>query len=291
MTDTPDPYAYDRSQHEALVLAWRRARLARLTAPDSWLSLIGRFPLEPGDNRAGAAAGCSIALPADTAPSLVGNFECHENVVTFTPSEGVALSLRGSAGERPLTAGVSVTLQSDRNGTPDKVVFGTITMEVMERQSGVFVRVRDPESPARTQFPGIEHYSINPKWRVVARFEPYVPPMPLDLGYETGSAEHYVSPGAAVFEIDGVTHRIDPVLDSNGQRLYVVFWDQTGRDTTYGAGRFLYAPLPAGDRVLLDFNQAFSPPCAFTPYALCPLPPPQNRLAVRVEAGEKRPHE
>jgi uncharacterized protein (DUF1684 family) len=83
---------------------------------------------------------------------------------------------------------------------------------------------------------------------------------------------------------------VDPVLDGDGARLYLVFWDPTGRDTTYGAGRFLYAPLPEGDRVLLDFNQAFSPPCAFTPYAACPLAPTQNRLAIRVEAGEKSPH-
>jgi uncharacterized protein (DUF1684 family) len=92
-----------------------------------------------------------------------------------------------------------------------------------------------------------------------------------------------------VFERDGVEHRLDPVLESDGQRLFVLFADPSNRDQSYGAGRFLYASLPENDHVILDFNRAFSPPCAFTPYAVCPLPPPQNRLSLRVEAGEKRP--
>jgi uncharacterized protein (DUF1684 family) len=154
----------------------------------------------------------------------------------------------------------------------------------------MIVRARDPESETRREFAGIQHFPVHPKWRVVARFERYEPPKEIDLGYEAGASEVHLSPGAAVFEIDGVACRLDPVFDAGNKRLYLVFWDPTGRDSTYGAGRFLYAPLPEGDRVLLDFNQAFSPPCAFTPYAACPLAPAQNRLRVRVEAGEKSPH-
>jgi uncharacterized protein (DUF1684 family) len=111
------------------------------------------------------------------------------------------------------------------------------------------------------------------------------------MAYETGTLEPYWSPGAATFELDGVSYRLDPVRDGDRSRLYVVFSDLTNRNETYPSGRFLYAPLPEGDLVTLDFNQAFNPPCAFTPYALCPLTPPQNRLAVRIEAGEKRPKE
>jgi uncharacterized protein (DUF1684 family) len=199
--------------------------------------------------------------------------------------------LRSAKQERALAPAQSVTLTSDLHGAPDKLVLGTLTMEVMERDAGVFIRVRDPQSPTRTAFPGLDYFPIDAKWRVVAKLEPYAPPKEIPLAYESGSHERYFSPGAAVFEVDGVQYRIDPVLDGDRPRLYVVFWDETARDETYGAGRFLYAPLPQGDRVLLDFNQAFSPPCAFTPYALCPLPPPQNRLPVRVCAGEKRPRE
>lgn len=290
MTDATDPFAYDREQHETAVAAWRRARLARLTAPDSWLSLIGRVPLEQGRTTAGAAEGCGIALPADKAPSDVGSFEREGTVVRFEPAAGVAISLQRGTDVEPLAPGVAVALRTDRDGSPDKLVHGALTLEVTERESGLFVRVRDPDNPSRRDFPGIEHYPIDPKWRVVATLERYDPPRPVDFGYEGGSTQHYSSPGAARFEIDGITYRVDPVFDESRPRLYLVFWDQTARDTTYGAGRFLYAPLPEGDRVLLDFNQAFSPPCAFTPYAACPLAPPQNRLPVRVEAGEKSPH-
>jgi uncharacterized protein (DUF1684 family) len=125
---------------------------------------------------------------------------------------------------------------------------------------------------------------------VVARLEPHEPPQTLELGYESGSSERYESPGDAVFELDGAVHRVTPVYINNRSRLYLVFRDATAGDTSYGAGRFLYAPLPEAGRVLLDFNEAFSPPCAFTPYAACPLAPLQNRLAVRIEAGEMSRH-
>jgi uncharacterized protein (DUF1684 family) len=294
MTAQHQPFAYDRARHEAAVSEWRRARLSRLTTPDGWLSLVGRFPLGQGKSSVGAADGCDVALPPERAPGSVGSFELEGTRVRFTPAVGVQLLLRGGAGAgpdtKPLVPGEAVTLRPDRDGSPDKLLLGALTLEVSERESGFFVRVRDPDSPTRRGFAGIKHYPVDPKWRVVARYERYEPPRMLDLDYEAGSTQRYTSPGAAVFEIDGVSCRLDPVLDENRPRLYLVFWDPTARDTTYGAGRFLYAPLPEGDRVLLDFNQAFSPPCAFTPYAACPVAPQQNRLAVRVEAGEKSSH-
>jgi uncharacterized protein (DUF1684 family) len=290
MTSSTDPFAYDREQHEAQVRAFRSARLARLTAADGWLSLIGRFPLEEGRQEAGSSEGCSIALPKDRAPDTIGVFERERTLVTFTPRLAMTVSLRGGAAAAPLEPGVPVRLRTDREGTADKIALGSLTLEVTERESGLFVRVRDPDSPTRRQFAGIEHYPIDPRWRVVARLERYEPPREIELDYEADSVQQYKSPGAAVFEIDGVTHRLDPVFDEDRPRLYLVFWDKTARDTTYGAGRFLYSPLPEGDHVLLDFNEAFSPPCAFTPYAACPVGPAQNRLPLRVEAGEKRPH-
>jgi uncharacterized protein (DUF1684 family) len=270
------------------VADWRAGRLARLTAPDSWLSLIGRFPLEQGKSSAGAADGCDVQLPGGKAPSALGTFERNGASVSFTPAAGVNVTLRASARSELLTPGVAVALRTDRHGDPDMLVLGAITLEVTQRESGFFVRVRDPDSSIRRAFAGIDHYPIDLKWRVVAKLERYEPHKEVDLGHEAGTSQRYASPGAAVFEIEGIAYRVDPVLDGN--RLYLMFWDATARDSTYGAGRFLYAPLPRGDRVLLDFNQAFSPPCAFTPYAACPLAPMQNRLMLRVEAGEKRPY-
>ncbi|MGH7438178.1 MAG: DUF1684 domain-containing protein [Polyangiaceae bacterium] len=291
MADRPEPFAYDREQHERAVTEWRRARLARLTAPDWWLSLVGRVPLPEGASSAGSDADCVIVLPPGRAARHAGTFGREGHIVSFTPAAGATVLLRSETDERPLPSGVAVRLGTDRDGPADRLVLGAITMEVTDRESGLFVRVRDPESPARQQFAGIEHYPVDPRWRVVARLERYEPPKTVDLGYEAGTTQQYTSPGAAVFTADGVTHRVEPVLDGDRPRLYLLFRDRTAGDTTYGAGRFLYSALPDGDRVVLDFNQAFSPPCAYTPHAACPIAPPQNRLAVRIEAGEKSPHD
>jgi uncharacterized protein (DUF1684 family) len=287
MTGDQAPFPYDRQSHEAAVAEWRRARLARLTAADGWLSLVGRFALKAGLNSAGSAESCVVVLPPEIRPRVVGTFEVEGPSVRFTPAPGAEVSIHRDASVQRLVPGVAFPLKNDRNGSPDKLALGSLTMEVVQRSTGVFVRVRDPENPTSRAFPGIEYYPIDPKWRIVARLAPYTPHKAIDLAYEAGSAERYTSPGAAVFEVAGATYQVDPVLDSNAGRLYLVFWDETALDTTYGAGRVLYAPLPIGDQVLLDFNQAFSPPCAFTPYAVCPLAPAQNRLPIRVEAGEK----
>jgi uncharacterized protein (DUF1684 family) len=278
------------AQHELEVMAWRRARVNRLTAPDSWLSLVNKHYLEPGPSSVGSHPSSQVALPAH-APAQLGVLTLTDGAVHFAPAAGVSLSLREAATkvERPLAA--PVVLRTDAAGEPDRVMAGSVSLEIMERAGTFAARVRDTENPARTRFPGIEYFPVDPSWRIVARLERYEPEKPVDLAYETGSSEVQYSPGAAVFERDGVTYRVDPVRDGPRPRLFVLFWDQTCRTRSYGAGRFLYTPLPKGDKLVLDFNQAFSPPCAFTPFAACPLPPPQNRLALAVEAGEERPRE
>ncbi len=125
----------------------------------------------------------------------------------------------------------------------------------------------------------------------MADFEPFSAEREVILDDSEGQPQRYMAPGAAVFERSGVSCRLLPVFESDRKRLFVLFGDRTNRDDTYGAGRFVYAPAPEAGRILLDFNKAFNPPCAFTPYAVCPLAPPENRLAVRIEAGEKRPAE
>ena len=275
---------------ERSVLAWRKGRMARLTARDGWLSLIGKTFLDPGiPVAAGAAAGSGIALPADKAPGQLGTFELADGRVRFTPAPGVAVQLQAAgAGEFTPIAGPTA-LTSDARGRADRVVYAELVLEVMERGDAFAVRVRDV-SRAKPEFAGFDHYPIRAEWRIVARFEPYTPERAIELVWEAGMQEPYFSPGAAVFEKDGATYRLDPVFESDRKRLWIVFADQTSRSETYGAGRFLYAPPPENGEIVLDFNRAFNPPCAFSPYTACPLPPFQNRLALRVEAGEKRPN-
>jgi uncharacterized protein len=277
------------SAYEEEILAWRTARLARLTANDGWLSLIGRFDLPIGESRVGSDPACEIALPADKAPAELGRLLRREQTVEFIPAPHAELGVRRASSQSSERVSGPITLKTDAAGEPDRLVVGPLRLEIMQRSSSFALRVRDTESPALQRFAGLAYYPIRPEWRVIARLVPYQPEKRIDLLYESGDPEPYRCPGAAIFERDGVEFRLDPVFDGPRPRLYIVFGDQTNRDESYGAGRFLYAPLPRDGRVVLDFNQAFSPPCAFTPYAVCPLPPAQNRLALRVEAGEKRP--
>jgi uncharacterized protein len=279
------------AEHEQEILSWRATRLARLTAPESWLSIVAKLPLPPGEYRVGSDPTCEVVLPAGKAPAALGRLVHSAGQVSFVPEPGVQVGLRRALARTTEAISGSVALTSDHTGEADRVVLDTLVLEIVQRGESFAVRVRDIDNPARREFAGLDYYAIRSEWRVQADLVPYQPEKTIELLYETGETKAYRSPGAAVFEWQGTTYRVDPVLESEPARLFVLFGDQTNRDQTYGAGRFLYAPLPRDGKVLLDFNQAFSPPCAFTQHATCPLPPPQNRLALRVEAGEKRPRE
>jgi uncharacterized protein len=275
--------------YERETLAWRQSRLTRLTAPDGWLSLIGktflppRVPLAVGS----AAADGGVVLPPG-APAELGTIELQAKSVRFTPAPQVVLRIQRAGSSQPEPLSAAVELTSDARGPSDRLLYGDLALDVMERGDQFAVRVRDV-SRAHPEFAGIEYFPIVPAWRVVAKLEPYDPQKSIDLVYESGIEQPYYSPGALVFQKGGAEYRLDPVFESDRKRLWIVFADPTNRDSSYGAGRFLYAPLPQDGQVVIDFNQAFSPPCAFSPFVACPLPPFQNRLKVRVEAGEKRP--
>jgi uncharacterized protein (DUF1684 family) len=266
---------------EADVRAFREARFRRLVAEKGWLTVIGKVWLTEGKYRVGSAPGSEIPLPEGAPPNL-GTVTVEGGVARLEANPSVDLYVRG---ERI----VSIFLRSDAEPDPDDVVAGSITLQLIRRGRDLAIRVRDSASPARTSFTGIPAYAIDPRWRIVARLDPFVPEKEVILTDGDGRPESYLSPGELVFEKDGRTWRVEPVFEGDRRRLFVLFADQTNREDTYGAGRFLYAPLPEEGRVVLDFNKAFNPPCAFTPYATCPLPPPENRLPLRVEAGEKRP--
>jgi uncharacterized protein (DUF1684 family) len=279
------------SDYEQEILGWRKTRLSRLIAPESWLSLVNKVPLPEGECRVGSDPTSDVALPEGKAPATLGRLLRRGAAIQFLPEPGVQLGVRRAATQVSEAVSGPIALKSDQVGEPDRLVLGSLVLEIMQRNDSFAVRVRDTESPARSEFAGIDYYPIQPEWRVQAELVPYSPHKRIEMLYETGDTHVYHSPGAAVFEWQGTTYRVDPVLESNPDRLFVLFGDQTNRDQTYGAGRFLYAPMPQDGKLVLDFNQAFSPPCAFTDHATCPLPPPQNRLQLRVEAGEKRPRE
>lgn len=266
----------------AEVRAHREARLARLTAPAGWLSLVAKTWLDDGGSyRIGAAPDSEVWLDVPGAPPRLGTVTRTGDQVRFEAAQGVEARARGARID-------SLVLRSDAEPQPDDIEAGTLRLGILKRGRDLALRIRDLESATRRAFAGVPAYEIDPRWRVVARFEPSDPPATVELEDSDGRPQTYLSPGSALFEVGAVSGRLQ-LLQEGGGRLFVLFADATNRDETYGAGRFLYAPLPADGRVILDFNKAFNPPCAFTAFASCPLPPAANRLPFRVPAGEKRP--
>lgn len=252
------------SNLETEIAQWRRAREAALKADGGWLSLAGLFWLHDGANTFGKDAASDIALP--DGPSSAGVFELHGGTVTVNEN------------------GVSRAVKPD---SADVVKVGRLSLFVIQRGDRFGIRVKDPESEARRNFRGIESYPAREEYHVTARF--VSEPRQISILNVLGQTEHYPSPGYAVFQLHGQQLHLRPYLEEpDAKQLFYVFRDQTSGKETYGGGRFLYSDMPVDGHVVLDFNKAYNPPCSFTPYATCPLPPQENRLPVRIEAGEKK---
>ncbi len=273
-TPAPDsgaaPRAFDPDTHRAELTEWQTARAKRLQAEDGWLTLVGLHWLQDGANDVKLANGTSVKL------TLQGGKASLEGRPPMTV-DGKAL-----AGATPLRD------DNDVAG-PTFVQMDSIRFNVIRRGSRLGLRVKDANAETRTHFQGLEYYPIEAKWRVEARFEPYTPVKKIPITDVTGSTSDSDAPGALVFTLDGQEYRLDPILEEGSDELFLIFRDATSKDSTYPAGRYLYAKKPGADgKVIVDFNRAYNPPCAFTPFATCPLPPLQNRLPIRVEAGEKK---
>lgn len=281
------------------VESWHRQRIERLKREDGWLSLVALLWLKPGANTLGSAADNTLVMPAP-APAHLGTITVADGRVRFRAAEGVDVRQRAqpAAADAPgatETAAPSapvadLELATDAGGQPPTVLTsGTLSFQVIARGDRLGVRVKDSASPLRQAMTDIPRYPVDPKWRVVGRFEPYDPPRTIAVPTVLGTADPMPSPGRVRFTVDGRELSLDVVLEEGETDYFLVFGDDTNRSETYGGGRFLYArPAGSDGTVVLDFNQAYNPPCTFTPYATCPLPPPGNKLPVRVEAGEKR---
>jgi len=272
-------------QQAAAVEAWRKGRLERLEAPDGWLSLVGLEWLDEGDNRLGSAADADVHFPA-SAPANLGTITRHGEALTLAPAPP-------QPGQAPLTIdGKPVTkptkLASDAQGEPTTVSFGSIEFYVIQRGDRWAARIKDSESPVRTGFQGLDYYPLRGDWVVTASFEPAPKGTKIPVPNILGTTEDADSPGNVVFSRDGHDVRLQAIDEGDG-RLFLVFGDQTNGKGTYGGGRFVYAdpPKPGERTVTADFNQAYNPPCVFTPYATCPLPPKGNKMPFPIEAGEK----
>ena len=268
------------SPYPAEIASWRRRMEDSLRAERGWLALVGLCWLEEGTNRFGSSADNPIVLPGSSAPEHAGSFVLHGGSVTLHP-EAAGVTING----QPATA---AQLRSDADGAADLVAIGDLTMLVLRRGERYAIRLWDRRSPARVAFAGRRWYPVDERYRLAARFIAHDPPRTLPVPNVLGEIEQRRSPGYAVFTLGDREHSLDAVTDAD--ELFFIFRDQTAGDTTYPAGRFLKAAYPQDGQVTLDFNRAYSPPCAFTAFATCPLPPPRNHLPLRIEAGELYDH-
>jgi hypothetical protein len=269
----------DPANYRAEVEKWRQQHEQNLRSDDGWLTVVGLFWLKEGVNTVGTGAGNSFALPPHSAPEQVGAFEFHGGRTVFRSAPGATVTVNG----KPAT---SASLKADTAGTPDVLRVGDLSMFVIQRGTRFGIRLKDKNSEARRKFAGNRWFPISPDYRVTAKFIPYTPPKKIAVPNILGDVDQEDCPGYVEFTLQGRQFRLDPVTE--GDVLFFIFKDLTAGKETYPSGRFMYTDLPQKGQVVVDFNKAVNPPCAFTPYATCPLPPSQNHLPVRIEAGELR---
>jgi len=275
------------------LLAWRAQQAKNLQAPNGWLTLIGLEWLKPGDNSLGSAKGSSLFVAAPVAPNLGVVRLTGDTLQLLPPSGGypTGLLVDGVAPANPQA------LAADSSGHPSKITIGSVTITVIHRGDRYALRIKDAKAPTLVNFHGLRWFAPNDTYRLQAKWIPYNPPhhvpIPTILGTEVVSD----IPGAAEFTLGGKTLRLEPILESpEDNELMFILRDLTSKTETYGAGRFLYTPMPdhgltQPGELSLDFNRAENPPCAYTPFATCPLPPPHNRLQVAIPAGQQRYHD
>jgi hypothetical protein len=279
-------------EHE--LAAWRTQHVNDLLKPAGWLSLTGLEWLQPGDNSFGTAA--------DNKIHLVGSGAAHIGVLHL---EGNSVQLRPPSGGFPPDLRVAdaaakeqfLTVEADKDRNAPHITIGTLNMYVIRREDRYALRVKDSKSPTLVGFHGLNWYEPDAKYRVKANWIPYDPPKSITLATLAGTTYAQPVPGVAEFVLEGRTYRLEPVLeDPAATQLFFILRDTTSSTTTYKACRFLYTVLPTHGvdkpgELWLDLNRLENPPCAYTPFATCPLPPPQNRLPIALPVGEKRYHE
>ncbi|MEO8102346.1 MAG: DUF1684 domain-containing protein [Betaproteobacteria bacterium] len=277
---TPEQAAYVDS-----VQQWRDRVEQSLRRDNGWLTLAGRFQMKPGANTFGTGKDNDIVFPRElkgTGPQRLGTLIVDRagKKVTLKLADGVSMMSDGKpfSGERAMGSGTEKR---------DWVSMGRIAMHIIERDGRYILRLADNESLVRKNFPGRIWYAVDEKFRVSAKFVAYPPGKTIPIVNVIDEVSAEPCPGYVEFKLNGVTHKMDVVGDDDG--LFFVMRDGTAGDTTYRPSRFLYVeskPKP-NETFMLDFNRAYNPPCAFSEYTTCPLPPEQNILKARIEAGEK----
>ena len=260
---------------------WHQERWSSLKSEGGWLTLIGLFWLKEGENKLGSESVSDIVLPPGKIGKQSAIFVLKNGVVQLEAPPKSGFTVEG----KPIT---HLELKSDVDGSPTVLHLDSLSFQIIKRGDKIGLRVKDKDNPDRVNFRGTEFYPVDLKWRINAHFEAYNPPKPVPITNVLGMESGETSPGAVVFEVDGHTYRLDAITEKGEPKLFMIIADKTSGKGTYPAGRYLYVDPPGSSgQMIIDFNKAYSPPCAFTKFATCPLPPRQNRLPFPIEAGEK----
>jgi uncharacterized protein (DUF1684 family) len=274
--------------------SWREKHAADLQKPDGWLSLVGLAWLQPGETSVGSASDNKVRLPASH-PAYLAVFRLENDAITVLPPKGgfpSGLLVAGSPAKQQ-----TLIADPDSDKRNPHLTIGTLDLYPIRRADRFALRIKDTRSPGLQQFHPLKWYAPDSSYRVTAKWIPYTPPKTITLATLVGTSYPQAVPGAAEFTLQGHSFRLEPVLeDPASQKLFFIVRDTTSASKTYGACRFLYTGLPSNglDKpgvLELDFNQLENPPCAYTPYATCPLPPAGNKLPIALPVGEQRYHE
>ena len=260
---------------------WRAEHQKEQITEDGWFTVAGLFWLKEGLNSVGRGEKYDVSLTENFKGDKFGEIDLTNGKATLRVEPGIVATMGGS----PVS---TIELVSDEKGKPTKIDVGSQTLYVIMREGKYGVRLKDKDSPERKHFTGLKWYPIEPSIKVTATLAAYDKPRDIMVPNILGGSFKYQSPGILTFKLKGKAYSLTPVIEED--HLFIIFKDLTSKTASYGAGRFLYADMPKNGKVILDFNRAENPPCAYTKFATCPLPPLQNRLAIAIKAGEKRYH-
>lgn len=274
--------AQQTSEYEKLTEQWHAGRIRELKADNGWLNLAGLLWLEEGPNSFGSGSLNKLVFPSGKIPLKAGVLERRGDAVTMTAASKVKILVDGKPARN------AVVLHPDSSVAP-MMAYGDLRWNIIKRQDKLGVRLRDLQHPNLMDFKGVERFPVDTFWRKEAVLITEMYTRKIAVTNMLGQTNMLSSPGKLRFRIDGRYHTLDALEE--GDELFIIFGDETSGVETYSSGRFIYAKKPGADgRTILDFNRAINPPCAFTTFATCPIPPKQNILPMAVRAGEKNYH-
>jgi len=268
------------NSYQEEIQEWQQSLDANLRKENSWLALAGLFWLDEGKNTFGASDENDIVFPDAGIPLQIGVFNVDGDTVTLKVTADTPIDVDGVPAKEAL-------LRPDISGEPTQLKLSSLTFILIQREDGFGIRLWDAKNPTRDSFPGRQWFPIDKNFRIEGSYQRYADGQLASFERKNGAAFEARLEGEVRFSINGEAHALAAFEDENGE-LFIMFRDATNGSESYGSGRYLSVDAPQDGVAIIDFNRAVNPPCAFTPYATCPLPPAQNNLPIRIPVGEKK---